>query len=90
MQGIIIFTIISFFVGVVLAITNKTMNKEDKRIAEVTNLLPGYNCGACGFGGCADMAFNIIEENVDIKRCKPMREEQYKKLKQYLDDHVIK
>jgi electron transport complex protein RnfB len=89
LQGIIIFTTIAFIIAVILVITNYSLNKEDKRFAEVTNLLPGYNCGACGFAGCADMALNIIDNGVELRRCKPMKEEQYKHLKDYLDSHGI-
>ncbi len=28
----------------------------DVRVEKVTSLLPGYNCGGCGFPGCSGMA----------------------------------
>ncbi|MDD4643754.1 MAG: (Fe-S)-binding protein [Bacilli bacterium] len=90
MLGILIFTSIAFSLAVILVVTNYYLNKEDKRVAEVLALLPGYNCGACGFGGCQDMAYNIVKEGVDPKKCRPMKEEQYQKLKDYLDSHNIK
>jgi Na+-translocating ferredoxin:NAD+ oxidoreductase RNF subunit RnfB len=33
---------------------------EDPRIGEVTDLLPGANCGGCGFAGCAAYAENVV------------------------------
>lgn len=35
---------------------------EDPRIEEVTEMLPGANCGGCGFAGCAAYAENAVNE----------------------------
>ncbi|ADN02223.1 RnfABCDGE type electron transport complex subunit B [Spirochaeta thermophila] len=35
--------------------------EEDPRVAAVTELLPGINCGACGFPGCAGLAQALVE-----------------------------
>ena len=45
--------------------------KEDPRIEEASELLPGANCGGCGFAGCADYAKAIIIDNVSINLCAP-------------------
>lgn len=34
--------------------------KEDPRVGEVLNVLPGVNCGACGFAGCRAFAEGIV------------------------------
>lgn len=34
---------------------------EDPRIAQVTSLLPGANCGGCGFPGCSGMADALVK-----------------------------
>ena len=34
--------------------------EEDPRIGQVTEALPGANCGACGYAGCADYAKAIV------------------------------
>jgi electron transport complex protein RnfB len=39
---------------------------EDPRIAEVTEMLPGANCGGCGFAGCSAYAeFAVINNSLD-------------------------
>ena len=39
--------------GALIALTNAKMRvEEDPRLDELTDLLPGANCGACGFAGC--------------------------------------
>jgi len=45
--------------------------KEDPRIEQVVNILPGANCGGCGYAGCADYAKAIITENAAINLCAP-------------------
>ena len=34
---------------------------EDPRIDQVVELLPGANCGGCGFAGCRNFAENIVK-----------------------------
>ena len=42
---------------------------EDPRIEQVTNELPGANCGGCGFAGCADYAKALVENKTSPDRC---------------------
>jgi len=45
---------------------------EDHRIDDVTGLLPGANCGGCGFAGCRGLAEVIVKEECLIgKKCPP-------------------
>lgn len=58
--------------GIVLSVASKVMAvKTDPRIEEVREVLPGANCGACGFAGCDDYAKAIVEEGVEPNRCIP-------------------
>ena len=43
--------------------------KEDKRIAEIAELLPGANCGGCGYAGCANLAAAIAKGEAPITAC---------------------
>jgi RnfABCDGE-type electron transport complex B subunit len=43
----------------------------DPRIAEVEEALPGINCGACGYAGCAGYAEAIVDEEEAINLCSP-------------------
>ena len=43
---------------------------EDPRIDTLTDMLPGANCGGCGYAGCRSLAENIINNNsLDGLRC---------------------
>ncbi|NQT94330.1 MAG: RnfABCDGE type electron transport complex subunit B [Lentisphaerae bacterium] len=45
--------------------------KEDPRVAEVTEILPGSNCGGCGYAGCSDYANAIVVDDAAINLCAP-------------------
>lgn len=44
--------------------------QEDERISEVMAILPGANCGACGYAGCADYA-KAITQGAPVNKCVP-------------------
>ncbi len=54
---------LGFLLSLVLLAGTKIFKvKTDPRVDRVLDLLPGSNCGACGFGGCNECARAIIEE----------------------------
>ncbi len=79
-----IVTTTAFVLSIFLVAINFFLNKIDKRVEDMVALLPGYNCGACGFPGCQEMANQIIHNGEDPKRCKPMKVEQYNNVITYL------
>lgn len=42
---------------------------QDERIARITELLPGANCGGCGFAGCANYADAIVTDAKPVNCC---------------------
>lgn len=42
----------------------------DPRIGQVGDLLPGANCGGCGYAGCTDLAAAIVQGNAPANGCK--------------------
>ena len=46
---------------VLFAASKKFAVFEDPRIAQVNELLPGANCGGCGFAGCGGMADALVK-----------------------------
>ena len=45
--------------------------KKDKRVGELEAVLPGANCGACGYPGCSGYAEAIVHEDADMTLCSP-------------------
>ena len=58
--------------GLGLAIASKLLAvKKDPRVERVEGVLPGANCGACGYAGCAAYAEAIVNEGAEINLCSP-------------------
>lgn len=58
------------FFGALLAVSSKLFHVEqDPRIAEITDLLPGANCGGCGFAGCSNCAAAIVAGEAPVTAC---------------------
>jgi len=86
MIGIIIMTVLALILSLILVIVDTKLNKEDK--SEIyLELLPGYNCGACGYAGCKGMSEAMLEDINNYKKCKPLRGEKLKKLEEYIDSN---
>jgi electron transport complex protein RnfB len=57
----------------------------DERVEKVIELLPGYNCGACGYPGCAGFGEAVVEGEVtQLSMCKPGKDEHYNAIIEYL------
>ncbi len=56
--------------GFILAVAAaKLLAGVNPLVDEIEDLLPGANCGACGFGGCRAMAEALVEGKADLGRC---------------------
>lgn len=61
---------IAVFFGIVLAFASKKFAVEtDPRVTDVRNVLPGANCGGCGYAGCDALAEAIVRGDVTISSC---------------------
>jgi Na+-translocating ferredoxin:NAD+ oxidoreductase RNF subunit RnfB len=56
----------------------------DPRIETVTEMLPGANCGGCGYAGCADLAKAIVEGRADPSLCPVAPPESAGRIAEYL------
>lgn len=86
-QPVLIVGALGGVLGLLLGIANIYLKVEiDPRIEQVTSMLPGYNCGACGFPGCAGLAEHIVEEGGSVKSCTPCSAENKAKIIAYLKE----
>lgn len=54
LTAVLVLGIIGLILGVVLFLVAKKFSvEEDPRVVKITELLPGANCGGCGYPGCA-------------------------------------
>lgn len=68
---IVVLVALGVLLAVVLFVVAKRFHVvEDPRIDQVEAMLPGANCGACGFPGCRGMAVGLVgEDNIDGLYC---------------------
>lgn len=77
---------IGLIFGVLIAIFAKMFYVgEDKRIEQVTEMLPGYNCGACGYPGCNGLATAIINDGASVDKCRPIKPDQKNVIREFLN-----
>lgn len=69
---ILIFAVMGLAAGILLTAASSCFAvKVDPTKERITEALPGANCGACGFAGCADYADAIAEGRAEPNLCKP-------------------
>lgn len=82
---------IGFVMGTLIYIVGKVFYvEENPAIDDVVALLPKYNCGACGYPGCKEMAQALLAKNVKPAQCKPMKKEDIPALESYLKTYFEK
>ena len=58
--------------GLLLSVAAKYMAVPvDERVVSLQEIMPGANCGACGFAGCNEYAEKIVTEGVKTTLCPP-------------------
>lgn len=62
--------IAGLIIGILLGVAAKVFHvDQDEREIKVRELLPGNNCGGCGFAGCDALAKAIAEGNAPVSGC---------------------
>ncbi len=74
--------------GAMLGIANKYLHVEDDpRVTTVTEMLPGANCGGCGFPGCGGFAAALVEGGAKkVSGCGVSNAETREKIAAYLNE----
>ncbi len=64
--------VLGLFFGLLLGIASKIFHVEvDERVEKIDEILPGANCGACGYPGCPGLAEAIVNGEAGIDACIP-------------------
>jgi Na+-translocating ferredoxin:NAD+ oxidoreductase RNF subunit RnfB len=76
---------LGLFFGALIALVHRRFHVwVDPRIEAVTALLPGSNCGACGFAGCANFAEGLIGGAAQPAGCTQLTEDDAQTVADYL------
>ena len=63
---------IGFLFGIILSILDKKLRvKEEPLVKEILDILPGINCGACGYAGCEAYAKEVAKRKDVLTGCIP-------------------
>ena len=85
MTALITLAIMGAILGLILAFAADIFYvKVDERAVKVEEMLPGFNCGACGQPGCSGMAQKLLDNEINLKACKPAKQEDLEGIKEYL------
>jgi len=68
--AVLIVGLIGLAFGLLLAYAAVIFKVEvDERIDQITEILPGANCGACGYAGCGAYAKAVVEDDAPVNAC---------------------
>ena len=85
LTAVCVISIAGLLLGALIAFTAKKFAVEsDPRIEEVQAMLPGANCGGCGFAGCADMADAIVSKGASPALCTACSENDVKAISEFM------
>lgn len=84
--AIIMMLVLGAILGLGLGIADKYLKVEvDKRVEKVTEMLPNYNCGGCGYAGCSGLAQALVDGEMDTVSCRPCKPERRAEIAEYLN-----
>ncbi len=76
---------IGFVAAVILGVASRIFYvEENPQIKGVLSLLPGANCGGCGFAGCSSCAEAIVNGNAQVNACVIGQNEVANQIAEYL------
>lgn len=71
-EGILTLTSLGLGLGLALALAAKYLAVEaDPVVEDICAMLPGSNCGQCGFAGCAQAAEAVVDGTAALDMCPP-------------------
>ena len=77
----LLLAVLGALLGILIGFTARHFAVEkDSRVEEILSLLPGANCGGCGFAGCADCAKAVVEGFAEPSVCTAASDESLEQI----------
>ncbi|HDY86748.1 MAG TPA: RnfABCDGE type electron transport complex subunit B, partial [bacterium] len=95
MEPVLLYTLLSlggigFILGAVLAFASKSFAViVNPMVENVLDILPGVNCGGCGYAGCAAYAGAVATKGISSTLCAPGGQDVVQKISKLLGLEVI-
>ncbi|UCG37777.1 MAG: RnfABCDGE type electron transport complex subunit B [bacterium] len=84
-EAVVSLTGLGFIAAYGLSLASKKFHVEvDPRLETIEGILPGLNCGACGYAGCSGFAEGLLAGDVEPTGCAPGGEGTVKALADFL------
>ncbi|MCF7907648.1 MAG: RnfABCDGE type electron transport complex subunit B [Candidatus Omnitrophica bacterium] len=84
-SAVVTLGLVGFLFALLLAFLSKKLQvEEDPKVKTVLEIVPGLNCGACGFSGCRPFAEAVARESKIFNGCLPGGQEINDKISQIL------
>src|SRR5690554_2431911 len=75
LNSVAVLALLGVVFGIGLAVASRKLKVEsDPRIDEIEELLPGANCGGCGYPGCRGLAEAIVAGEAPVTGCPVMKD----------------
>ncbi len=52
--------------------------------SDIQKLLPGTNCRECGFRSCLAFAFKLVDQKIEVDKCRPLFSKEYNEKRKVL------
>lgn len=83
--AVAIVAVLGIVLGLILSFAAKFMAVPvNEQIEKLIDILPGANCGACGYAGCADYAAALAKEEAPANLCTPGGAEVSQNISEFL------
>ena len=88
LYAVVVVLICGVVLGLALALASKFFKvEENPHEKNINEMLPGVNCGACGYPGCSGLAKALADgKATKAKECKVIKGELEAKLQAYIDE----
>ena len=90
LNAIVMMIVLGAVLGLLLGVAGVFFTVEvDTRVEQITAMLPGLNCGACGFPGCNGLATALVsKEASDPALCKPSTQAHRDRINAFMETGV--
>ncbi len=84
---IVFLGILGLISGLGLEIVSSRLEEEaDERVKAINDVLPGLNCGACGYAGCDQYAEEVVDDPDNLGACVQLSDEQREEIRDIIED----
>ncbi len=88
LYSILTLAIMGLIIGILLGIASEIFKVEvDPRVENIEEILPGLNCGACGYPGCSGYAKAIVKGEAPISLCTPGGPDVQEKIQKIMEEN---